>query len=175
MFFEPVAEALWFILPAYAANGLAILARGKKPLDLGRKLGDRRRVFGDGKTFEGFFLGIFIALIIALVQGTMQKAVAFPPGLNPVQMTPQLGLALGAGAMLGDLAASFVKRRMGKEKGEPVLFLDQLDFIAGSLLLSSFIVSLSALHIILLAVLTMVLHRLTNLGAYKLRLKDRPY
>lgn len=174
MLYEPVIEALWIILPAYAANGLAILAKGRHPIDFGKNLSDGRRVFGGGKTFEGFFLGIFFALAVSFCQSFIQPA--FSGGaLNLVRMTPVVGLLLGSGAMLGDLAASFIKRRLGMERGRQALFLDQLDFLAGSLLLASLAISIHPSQVILLAALTFIIHRLTNFGAYKLRLKDRPY
>src|SRR3972149_4153462 len=50
-----------------------------------------------------------------------------PPG-------PSAILALGA--LLGDLAGAFVKRRMGKPRGAKAPGLDQYDFVAVGLLLS---------------------------------------
>ena len=44
-----LVEAFWLVLPAYAANGLVPLFKGKHPIDGGRRL-VKNRIFGDGKT-----------------------------------------------------------------------------------------------------------------------------
>ena len=48
-------SAFWYILPAYLANATPVLLGGGKPLDLGLKWLDGERLFGDHKTFRGFF------------------------------------------------------------------------------------------------------------------------
>ncbi|RLF37739.1 MAG: CDP-2,3-bis-(O-geranylgeranyl)-sn-glycerol synthase, partial [Thermoplasmata archaeon] len=48
MGFEIILQAIWIFLPAYAANGGALLVGGGLPIDLGRKWRDGRRIFGDG-------------------------------------------------------------------------------------------------------------------------------
>jgi len=48
------------IWPPYVANGSAVFAgrlRRRHPLDFGRRFRDGRRIFGDGKTFEGLAIG----------------------------------------------------------------------------------------------------------------------
>src|SRR5437773_6411567 len=48
---------------------------------------------------------------------------------------PLLGVLFGAGAMAGDSAKSFFKRRLGVEPGRPWIPFDQLDFVLGALVL----------------------------------------
>lgn len=172
-----LVESVWLILPAFAANGLVPLIKGKHPIDSGRKL-VMHRVFGPGKTWEGLIAGAVIGVIIAMIE---QLAYPFLPWhisevpLNIVPMTAQLGLLLGLGAMLGDLAGSFIKRRFGIKRGSPAPLLDQLDFIIGSLLFASVLVVIGLEWWIMLLVITPVIHWVTCLIGYAFKVKKTPY
>jgi len=171
-------EALWFILPAYAANGLAVLARGKHPIDFNKKFIDKKPLLGRGKTYEGFIFAVFISTCIATVEMLVLPYLPFdesPVELYIVKMTPFIGFVLGVGAMLGDMMGSFIKRRIGIERGRPAPVLDQDDFIIGSILASSFFISIKIEWIILLLIITPFFHLLANVIAYLLRLKNEPY
>jgi CDP-2,3-bis-(O-geranylgeranyl)-sn-glycerol synthase len=89
----------------------AVLFAGTTPLDQGRTLRDGRRLLGAGKTVCGAAGGLLVAVAAGCAAG-----VYFP-----------FALLVATGALLGDLVGSFVKRRLGWARGEPVLFLDQLD------------------------------------------------
>jgi len=86
---------------------------------------------------------------------------------------------LSLGAMLGDIVGAFLKRRMGLKRGEPMPVLDQLGFLAASLLLASLIYGapgwMRVEVILALALITALLHVGTNAAAYLLGLKDKPY
>src|SRR3989475_12878695 len=68
MALEAIAQALWFILPAFVANPMAVVFGGGTPIDFGRTLGDRERLFGDGKTWRGLvggtLSGVFLGLLL---------------------------------------------------------------------------------------------------------------
>src|SRR2546428_8562271 len=53
MALEAIPQALWFFLPGFVANSMAVVFGGGTPIDFGRTLGDRERLFGDGKTWRG--------------------------------------------------------------------------------------------------------------------------
>src|SRR2546427_2286511 len=53
MALEAIPQALWFFLPAFVANPMAVVFGGGPPIDFGRTLGGRERLFGDGKTWRG--------------------------------------------------------------------------------------------------------------------------
>lgn len=170
-------EAIWLVLPAYGANGLASLSRGKRPIDDGRKFRGHP-IFGKGKTWEGLILGIIVAMIVSTIQ-----MFAFPYlpwelseiPLEIVPMTPLFGALLGLGAMLGDIAGSFVKRRIGIKRGGPAPILDQDDFIAGMLISASFAITLKLDWIIILLAVTPVLHLIANGIAFMIKVKKEPY
>jgi len=175
-----LVEAVWFILPAFAANGLAPLMglrKGLHPIDGGRSFRGRR-VLGEGKSWEGLFFGAFVGAAIASVE--MLSFPFLPWGMSEIPLTivamsPLLGFALGMGAMLGDAAGSFIKRRLKKERGAPVPLLDQLDFLAGSLILASAFVQIKLEWVVLLAVVTPAVHLVSNVAGFRLGVKKTPW
>lgn len=144
-----VVLAIWWILPAYFANGMPIIFGGGMPLDFGKKL-RKHRIFGDGKTIRGTVVGILAGGLIGFLQGRLE-----------------LGILLALGAISGDLVGSFIKRRLYKDRGHPVWGLDQFDFLVGALLLASVLEVPSTNLLIAILVITPVLHILTNYIAYK--------
>jgi CDP-2,3-bis-(O-geranylgeranyl)-sn-glycerol synthase len=173
-----LVEAVWLVLPIYAANGLVPLIKGSMPLDLGKTLRDGGRVLGPGKTIEGFLAGCFFGALIAFVE-----QLAFPHlpwslsevPLTIIAMSPALGLLLGFGAMTGDSVGSFIKRRLGLKRGRPAPLLDQLDFLVGSLLISSLVITVKIEWFILLLVLTPIFHWTASAIGYLLKVKKEPW
>ncbi|HEV8361672.1 MAG TPA: CDP-2,3-bis-(O-geranylgeranyl)-sn-glycerol synthase [Candidatus Thermoplasmatota archaeon] len=128
-----LAQAIWLMLPAYAANMSAVKLGGGTPMDFGKVLRDGRRVFGPGKTWRGFLLGGLAGVLVgaalhALAPLAGNGLTDFGPGAAWVPIAA--GLAFGA--LLGDATKSFVKRRVGKERGAAWYGPDQLDFVLGA-------------------------------------------
>lgn len=173
-----LVEALWLVIPVYAANGLVPLVRGKRPLDFNKKFIDGRPILGPGKTIEGFITGCLVGLLIALVH---QLAFPYLPWhlsdrpLTIVPMTPFLGLVLGFGAMLGDSIGSFIKRRLNLKRGQKAPILDQEDFLVTAFLIASLVVVVKIEWLILLAILTPLFHWTANMIAYRLKVKKEPW
>jgi CDP-2,3-bis-(O-geranylgeranyl)-sn-glycerol synthase len=84
---------------------------------------------------------------------------------------------LSLGALLGDLAGAFVKRRLGIAPGGLLPVIDQVDFVVGAVLFSLPVAtSILSWELIVAALLiTPPLHLLTNFAAYKLGLKNNPW
>ena len=167
-------QALWFILPAYAANAFPPLLRGKRPLDFGKKF-HNHRVFGDGKTIEGTIGGILFGFSIGLVQIYVQGFIPAEWELNLAEMSLLLVLLLSTGAIFGDIIGSFVKRRLGIERGKPAPLLDQLDFLVFAILSASFILSIKTELIIVLLIITPPIHWITNMIGYLAKVKKTPW
>lgn len=163
---EIIGSALWFILPAYFANATPVVLGGGPPLDGGKKFIDGRRIFGDGKTVRGFVAGIGAGTAIGVLQGIAK---------GPLSHYLSLGFLLALGALLGDLMGSFVKRRLGIERGGALPGLDQLGFVVIALLLASPVEVPSWQVIVAIFLITPALHLATNFIGYKLGLKNRPY
>ena len=155
--------AIYFILPAYIANFSALAFGGTTPVDFGKKFIDKNRLIGDGVTWKGLIFGTITGTLVGAIEGILIW--------NPVYGLI-LGFLLSFGALLGDGVGSFIKRRLGVDRGKSVPILDQLDFIAGALILASLYTTISLESIIIIAVLTFIIHIISNIVAYLLGLKD---
>ncbi|MEM1927919.1 MAG: CDP-2,3-bis-(O-geranylgeranyl)-sn-glycerol synthase [Acidilobaceae archaeon] len=163
---EEFLQAFLLILPAMLANATPVVFGGSRPIDGGRVFLDGRRLLGDGKTWEGLASGIAAG---SLLGGLLAYALGDP-------LYAYAGVFSSLGAMLGDLAASFVKRRLGLERGAPAPLLDQLNFYVGALALlyvAGFRFTLSV--VIALGLLSAIAHLAANVVAYLLRLKSVPW
>ena len=179
---EAVAVAVWAMLPAYVPNNAAVLFGGGPPIDGGRSLGGRR-LLGDGKTWRGTAAGVLAGTGLALALSALAPVAEATSGITLPRFPLVAAVALAAGAMGGDIAASFLKRRLDRERGAPVPGLDQLDFVVGALVLVAVaapgwlerVFLAHPLRLVVVVVLTPLLHVLTNAGAYLLGLKEEPY
>jgi len=167
-----ILQALWFIWPAYTANAFPSVMRGKKPLDGGRRLGNAP-LLGKSKTVEGTIGGIAFGIFIGMLQNYLYDFL--PPDLGLVRFSLPMIILLATGALLGDILGSFIKRRIGAKPGQPVILLDQLDFLIVSLLLVSSVHPVGLELAVLLIVLTPIIHFLTNIAGYAAKLKKEPW
>jgi len=171
-----ILQILLFILPAYIANSAPVVFGGGLPVDFRRKFIDGERILGDGKTWRGLLAGLCFGSLTGLLEAQLCHS-AFIPSSICMNFT-FLGFALSLGTMLGDLAGSFVKRRMRIKRGQPSLILDQLSFLLFALLFSLPYVPQDLLAVdslLSLVVLTYLLHVLTNILANRLGLKKVPW
>ena len=172
-----IIKAIWILIPAYAANAFPTLAGGKHPIDGGRKFMDGNRIFGDGKTVEGFSIGILAGIFYGSIQWYFYPIVQNYLQLYAVEI-PQMSLSLAflisLGAMMGDLAGSFVKRRFGMKRGEKWM-IDKINFIAGAILFSSLMVDYTLITLIFMFAITILAHRFANIVSYTLKLKRVPW
>jgi CDP-2,3-bis-(O-geranylgeranyl)-sn-glycerol synthase len=178
--FGLVVGALWAMLPAYVPNNAAVLAGGGRPIDGGRTWGGRR-LLGDGKTWRGTAAGVVAGVGLAVVLNAAVGAAESVLGVPLPRFTAAAAVALAAGAMVGDIAASFLKRRVGRERGAAFPLLDQLDFVVGALVLAAavapawFAATFPPARILVVLVVTPLLHVVTNAAAYLLGLKSEPW
>lgn len=175
MVFLLLAHAFWLVAPAYAANGFPPLMRGRRAIDRGR-VWRGKRLLGDGKTIEGTAGGIAFGMLFAFLQLAIQQRFAAELAfLSLPVMTIALGFALSAGALAGDIAGSFIKRRRGIKRGGSVPLLDQLGFLLVALLFGYAIQPFEPLVAAALIVLTPPIHVLSNIFGYYVRLKMHPW
>jgi CDP-2,3-bis-(O-geranylgeranyl)-sn-glycerol synthase len=158
-----IVEALKFIFPAYCANGAPVLGGGGKPMDFGKNFVDGKRVFGTNKTFRGFFVGLAIGIAV----GAMECVAFGFPWLFAV-LTP-------LGALLGDLTAAFIKRRLSIAPGGLLPVVDQIDFVVGALVFALPLAMVTWQLAITVLLITPPIHLSTNFVAYKLKLKKHPW
>ena len=79
------------------------------------------------------------------------------------------------GALLGDLAAAFLKRRLGISPGGLLPVIDQIDFVVGALTISMPLGIIYLELAVAVILITPPIHLLTNFLAYKLKLKKNPW
>jgi CDP-archaeol synthase len=164
-----VADVLMPMLELIAlvtlANSAPVLARRlmgnlwQQPIDDGIVLRDGQRLFGSSKTWRG------------LVAASLACAL-FAPVLA---WSWQLGLAVGALAMAGDLIASFIKRRYALQAGQRA---PRLDSIPESLLPAVVLreqLQLTWFDVLLVVVVFGLIVRLASPLLFRLRLRARPW
>ncbi|MFW6153402.1 MAG: CDP-2,3-bis-(O-geranylgeranyl)-sn-glycerol synthase [Halobacteriota archaeon] len=177
---EVVALAIWIMLPAYIPNNAAVLVGGGRPIDGGRDFRGAR-LLGDGKTWRGTLGGIAAGIVVALALTALVPTVADATGFDVPTFSPAATVTLPTGALLGDIGASFLKRRLGHERGSAVVGLDQYDLVIGSLGLTALVAwgwlaaVLTPWILVAIIVATPLLHLATNMIAYALGLKDVPW
>ena len=175
-----VVTAVWLMLPAYIPNNAAVLAGGGRPIDGGRTLGGRR-LLGDGKTYRGTAVGTTAGALVAVALNQVNTAAGNLLGTGLPTFPTLVLVALPLGAMLGDITASFLKRRTGRQRGAPFPGVDQLDFVVVGLIFAFlaapgwFLDSFTLPVLAVILVLTPLLHVLTNGIAYLIGAKDEPW
>lgn len=168
-----VLQSLYFMLPAYVANMSPVLF---KWVPFGGTA-IHAKIFGSHKTYRGILTGIIMAIATTYAQAWLGQfsffksisILSYPLLFSSILFS--LGFLFGAGAMLGDLAKSFFKRRLGILEGKPWVPFDQLDFVIGALLLVSIVYRPPWTYIVIIILVTPLLHLITNIIAYVLRLK----
>ena len=177
-----VLGAVYFMLPAYVANLSGLAFGGGTPVDGGKDYKDGRRLIGNGVTWKGLQNGTIIGTLVGAVLGIIGTFYGdlsvLTGGIIDLHVYGSLigGLILGFlmafGALLGDAVGSFLKRRIGLERGAPAPFMDQLDFVVGALVLSLLVVRISWSFFIIIALLSLFLHLGSNTFAYLIGIKD---
>jgi CDP-2,3-bis-(O-geranylgeranyl)-sn-glycerol synthase len=158
-----IVEAMKFIFPAYCANAAPVIAGGGQPMDFGKNFLDGKRIFGKNKTFRGFFFGLAVGITVGMVEWMLFDYPFLFSVLSPL------------GALLGDLTAAFLKRRLGIAPGGLFPVVDQIDFVVGALVLSLPLAILYWELAVAVIIITPPIHLLTNFLAYKLKLKKNPW
>ena len=179
---------LWIMMPAYLANTFAVLTGGKYPIDQGKLHNDGNRILGDGKTWSGLIGGTLGGMLIGYLQ--INYGNYFIDKLANSSNYDFWGehsliiiFLLAFGALLGDMTASFFKRRSKLNRGDKSPILDMFDFIGMALFLTlifdfewlkSWILEGYA-PIFTLLIATPILHRGVNIIGYKLGVKNEPW
>ncbi|MHB1142705.1 MAG: CDP-archaeol synthase [Sulfuricaulis sp.] len=153
------------LLLLVAANGVPVL--GKKifgatfdrPLDGGLTLRDGHPLFGPSKTVRGVLLSLAATALAAL----------------PLGFDWSDGALIALLAMLGDLASSFVKRRLGRPPSSMALGLDQIPESLLPALAFKTRLGLTAWDIAGVVFAFILLELLLSRVLFGLRLRDRPY
>ncbi|HEY4953877.1 MAG TPA: CDP-archaeol synthase [Gemmatimonadaceae bacterium] len=161
---ERIGQLLYLMAPAYLANMAPPFVRfwtgWNRPIN--------ERWLGSHKTVIGAVAGVCVALVAALLQARIH----WSGGVVDYARWPLIGLLLGGGAMGGDIAKSFVKRRLGIAPGARWIPADQLDFVIGALALIAPLASLSFWDVTMTLAISFIGDVMVNHLAFKLGIRD---
>jgi CDP-2,3-bis-(O-geranylgeranyl)-sn-glycerol synthase len=139
-----------------------------KPIDGGRIM-NGQPLFGANKSWRGLLAGIIGGLIISGIQAILFRTSPFFQDLSLFDYRPiwiYFGILAGTGAIIGDLIKSFFKRRVNIKAGDSWPIFDQLDFIFGFFIFTFFIFWPGWSVFIIVCLITLILHPLTNIISY---------
>ncbi len=181
-----ILNGLWLFLPAMLPNSAAVVFGGKTKIDFGKSWRGKR-IFGDGKSWRGLFGGAFSGILLGLVLIGIAALCGSDDywGFGGFYSNVGVLACLSFGAILGDLMAAFIKRRIGLERGAKAPILDQYDFVIGAFLLTSifypgwvyahYIEGMHICALIFLLLIMFAIHRSVNIIGYKMGLKKEPW
>lgn len=131
-----ILQLAYLFLPAAIANMAPVFARRAnilrfldKPMDGGMRWRGKQ-LLGPHKTWRGLVSGIITAVAVTGIQALLDIKSLNVVEYNAVWLP--LGVALGAGALLGDALKSLFKRRVGVPSGSAWSPYDQIDFTIGA-------------------------------------------
>lgn len=182
-----IVVGIWVFAPAMLSNSNAALIGGHAPVDFGKSWRGKR-ILGDGKTWRGFIGGALASVVVGIVM--VWISILFGSenhwGFGS-SWSENIGLlfCMSFGALIGDMLGSFLKRRIGIDRGKQAPLLDQYDYVVGAFLLLSifyphwvYATYLEDYHLIALIVLLVfvyVSHRVANYIGYWMGVKDNPW
>lgn len=176
--------ALWFYLPAGAANMAPVLAAkwhlmGKLniPIDFNSKFRGKR-LFGDHKTIRGFVAGYVFAVITLFLQSLIYENVEYIREISLVSYNGAdiffVAALFTLGALGGDAIESFFKRQAGVKPGISWAPFDQIDWIIGAVIISLFFTNYT-LSVYLWAIAWgLLLHPTITVIGWLFKLRDHP-
>lgn len=147
------------------ANGVPVIAtrimgeRLSCPLDGDLRFIDGHPLFGASKTVRGLVLAIATTGLAAPLLG----------------LTISIGLVAGAGAMVGDLLSSFIKRRLALKPSSRATGLDQIPEALVPALMCWHDLGLTAADVAAVVGLFFVGEILLSRVLFWMNIRDRPY
>lgn len=180
-FSQFILMCLWLALPGALANMMPVFVQRipflAAPVDFGKSWRGKR-IFGDHKTFRGFFFGILGAIVVAYIQSVFYQYPAIQ-AISFIDFSETnvvvFGFLMGFGVLFGDLVKSFFKRRVNIEPGKSWFPWDQLDLIIGALVFVSLIKIPSWQMIVFFIVAGPLLHLGFNYLGYVLKIKKNKW
>jgi len=133
--------------------------RFRWPIDGGLKLSDGRRIFGNTKTWRGLCSSVFVTMAVA-------------PLLN---IEPLIGGLFGALAMLGDLIASFIKRRLERNESSRARGIDTVPESFLPIWFLKETLALGTVDLIVIVGLFFLVQEFVSPILYKFNIRMRPY
>lgn len=170
---KDIIFVIWFFFPTGLAN-VAAFCSGKipylksfsYPVDFNKKFRSKR-ILGDHKTIRGFIFGIIVGVITVYIQMYLFQNFKFIRDVIPLDYSSInpiiLGSLEGFGALFGDSVKSFFKRQMGFPPGKSWFPFDQIDYVLGAMLFTSFYIHISFMQFVIAFVFGFLIHYTTRI------------
>jgi len=162
MHFDLIAQCLFLLA---IANGAPILISRilgdtfSRAIDRGITLPDGHQLFGHSKTWRGIIAALVATAMMALIIG----------------ISWVIGLMLAALSLVGDLASSFVKRRLGLAPSSRFSGLDQIPEALIPALAGIWLLGLNVYDVTVVVILFFVGAILLSRLLFKLNIRQHPY
>ena len=166
----PLLSLCWYcifqaLILLIVANGAPVITRKlldnrlMSPMDNGIILSDGYRLFGSSKTWRGLFSAILFSTAAAIL----------------FELEPLTGILLGTLTILGDLLASFIKRRLGNVESSRARGLDTIPETLIPLWFLKEPLALDYVEIALVVGLFFLCEEFFSPILYRLHIRNRPY
>lgn len=174
-----ILTCFYVIIPAAIANMMPVFVRSinflNTPIDFNKKWFDNKPIFGNHKTYRGFFFGILAAIIITYIQSLLYNYSFFRQisffNYNETSFII-IGFLIGFGVLFGDLVKSFFKRRVNVKPGDKFFPWDQLDLVIGAIVFIYFIQPIPWSMIIFYLIVGPALHVFFNHVGYWIGIRE---
>lgn len=162
----------------------------KVPIDFNKNFVDKKRIFGDHKTWKGLFGYIVLNIVFSIILGFIWKATKlehlnyfYINHSNTITYNILLGFLLGLFYALFELPNSFMKRRLDIEPGKTIkgfkkvffIILDQADSVFGVALVVWMFYPIGIGIYLLFILVGTVTHLLINMLLYFLHLRKNMF
>lgn len=170
---------------------LPVVKKWQIPIDSGKSFKDGKRIFGDNKTWKGFFGYVWLSITMYGLWGFVSSKSDFLMIHNYFYYTHSnhfnynisVGALLGFGYAVFELPNSFLKRRLDIEPGKTIsgfkkvffIFLDQADSVIGCAFVVWLFYDIGMLRFVKLVVLGAVTHIFVNMLLYLLGLRKNMF
>lgn len=165
----------------------SVMAFANKPMDGGKILSDGKRMFGENKTWKGFFgMMLFGVLSQVLIGHWLQGSpvleelnLFYQVYPNTISVNAWIGFWLGLAYVVFELPNSWLKRRLNIAPGKTAsnagkwwfIIIDQVDSLFGCALVVAWFVPISLGHYFAFVGLGGVTHLIINQLLYLLKLR----
>jgi len=175
-------------LPAMTANTFAPFTGGGRPVDMGSSRKDGRRYLGDGKTWRGFIGGSIgaaaVGLTLLLAMHFLGMRSVHNSLWGPFPMSVALIISMAVGSLVGDMIGSFIKRALDRPRGMRTPFLDQWDYLIGTIIfivpfypwwMETLVLDGHWVSLIIFPIVALVAHVVANRIGYMIGVKKEPW
>ena len=181
--FSGILNMAWCRLP--------VLPSLAKPIDSYKVMADSRRVFGDNKTWKGFWGYVLWNCLFTVLWGIIcahslylsSRNYLYANFQNTIAYNAAAGICLGLAYSLFELPNSFIKRRLGIEPGRTsggaakvfFVIMDQADSIFGCVLVLSIVYKMSLPYYFLYVAVGSLTHIIINMLLYLFKLRKNMF